>query len=245
MSSIPATGPHLPGDPAVIVARRYEDVLCGNEIVRHNLLSRFSHWAVAVSFAVAMLTGMPIWTPVFGWMAYLFGGLTVCRLLHPWAGIAFVIFSIERFFQWLGDMRLRNPDVEWFRQRATKKGRAGIDDSQVGKYNGGQKLYFWAVSLGAIGLLLSGLVMWFPTSFPPLVRQISYLLHDLVFICFAVSLVIHVFLSTAGEPGTFVSMSRGTVTRAWARLHHPRWYREVLSGERSCEVLPGDRRDGS
>ena len=22
-------------------------------------------------------------------------------------------------------------------------------------------------------------------------------------------------------------MTRGTVTRAWARLHHPRWYREV------------------
>ena len=29
------------------------------------------------------------------------------------------------------------------------------------------------------------------------------------------------------EPGTFRSMVRGTVTTAWARLHHPRWYREV------------------
>ena len=232
-TSATTPGPHLAGDPAVIVARRFEDVVVGNEISRHNLLSRLSHWAVAVSFAVAMLSGMPIWTPVFGWMAHLFGGLSVCRLVHPWAGVAFFLFSVERFFQWLRDMHFRDPDVDWFRQRATKKGRAGIDDSQVGKYNGGQKLYFWAVSLGSIGLLVSGLVMWFPLSFPPLVRQLAFVIHDLTFTCFAVSLVIHVFLSTAAEPGTFVSMSRGTVTRAWARLHHPRWYREVLSGERS------------
>ena len=239
-SAITTPGPHLPGDPAVIVARRYEDVVVGNEIARHSLLSRFSHWAVAVTFAVALLTGMPIWTPVFGWMASLFGGLSVCRLVHPWAGVAFVLFSIERFFQWLRDMHFRDPDIDWFRQRATKKGRAGVDDSRVGKYHGGQKLYFWAASLGAIGLLVSGLVLWFPGVFPPIVRQLAFLVHDFTFICFAVSLVIHIFLSTAAEPGTFVSMSRGTVTRAWARLHHPRWYREVLSGERSREVLRGE-----
>jgi formate dehydrogenase subunit gamma len=241
MSSTATPRPHLPGDPAVIVARRYEDVVCGNEISRHNLLSRFSHWAVAVTFVLAMLTGMPIWTPVFGWMANLFGGLTVCRLLHPWLGVAFVVFSIERFFQWLPDMHVLKPDVDWFRQRATKQGRAGVDDSQVGKYNGGQKLYFWAVSLGSLGLLFSGLVMWLPRYFPPVVRQLMYLVHDFAFICYAVSLVVHAYLSTAAEPGTFVSMSRGTVTRAWARLHHPRWYQDVLAGQRSREVMADEQ----
>jgi formate dehydrogenase subunit gamma len=226
----------LPGDPAVLVARRMEDVIVGNEIARHNLLSRYSHWAVAFTFAISMLTGMPIWTPVFGWMAHLFGGLSVCRALHPWAGVAFVLFSIERFFEWLHDMRFGPSDVDWFRQRRSKETRAGIDDSQVGKYNGGQKLYFWSVSLGAFGLLFSGLVMWFPRTFPPVVRQLSFLLHDFTFICFAVSLVMHIYLSTANEPGTFGSMSRGTVTRAWARLHHPRWYREVMSGERTRQI---------
>jgi formate dehydrogenase subunit gamma len=45
---------------------------------------------------------------------------------------------------------------------------------------------------------------------------------------FVVAIVFHVYLGTAAEPGTFRSMVRGTVTRPWARLHHPRWYREVL-----------------
>src|SRR4029077_16294596 len=101
------------------------------------------------------------------------------------------------------------------------------DDSDVGKYNGGQKLLFWAVSLGALGLFLSGLVMWFPMAFPALLREVSFLLHGVTFILFAVAIVFHIYLGTAAEPGTFGSMTRGMVTRAWARLHHPRWYREV------------------
>jgi formate dehydrogenase subunit gamma len=79
--------------------------------------------------------------------------------------------------------------------------------------------------------------MWFPQFFSPIVREFAYLIHDFTFICFAVSLVVHIFLSTAAEPGTFVSMSRGTVTRAWARLHHPRWFHDVLTGARSREVM--------
>jgi len=43
--------------------------------------------------------------------------------------------------------------------------------------------------------------------------------------------VFHIYLGTAAEPGTFGSMIRGTVTREWARLHHARWYRAIVSGQ--------------
>ena len=226
-----AVTPHRPVDPAILVAQSQEDVVVGNEIVRHNRASRLIHWAVAITFLVCLLSGMPIWSPVFGWMAHLFGGLSVCRVLHPWAGVAFFVASIAMFFQWVSDMRLEPAERDWLGPRAIQYMRYQTDDSQVGKYNGGQKLYFWAVSLGAVGLLLSGLLMWFPTGFPPLVRQLAYLIHDFTFFCFAVSLVFHVYLGTAAEPGTFGSMIRGTVTKAWARLHHPRWSREVTGEE--------------
>ncbi len=182
-----AATPHRPFDTAVVAARDREDVIVGNEIVRHRLVSRLIHWSVALTFFVSVFTGMPIWSPVFGWMAHLFGGLTVCRLLHPWM--------------------------------------------DVGKYNGGQKLFFWAAGLGAVGLLLSGLLIWFPRAFPRLLLEFSYLIHDVTFILFAVAIVFHIYLATAAEPGTFGSMIRGTVTREWARLHHARWYREVIRGD--------------
>ena len=224
--------PHRPMNAAVIAARDREDVVIGNEIVRHNRASRLLHWSVALTFLICLLTGMPIWTPVFGWMAYLFGGLSVCRVIHPYAGVAFFIFSIAIFVQWLNDMHLEPSEKDWLGPKALQYMRYETDDSNVGKYNGGQKLYFWAVSLGAVGLLLSGLVMWFPRAFPRIVIEFGFLIHDITFILFAVSLVFHIYLGTAAEPGTFRSMVRGTVTRAWARLHHPRWYREV-TGEQT------------
>ena len=223
--------PRAPMDSAVVVARNREDIIVGNEIVRHRLASRLIHWTVALTFVVSALTGMAIWTPIFGWMAHLFGGLTVCRLLHPWAGIAFVLAAIVQFFEWFSDMRVEPWERDWFGPRALRYMRYEADDPRTGKYNGGQKLYFWAVGLGAIGLLLSGLLMWFPREFPRIVLEFAYLIHDFTFICFAVSLVFHIYLGTAAEPGTFGSMTRGTVTRAWARLHHPRWYRELTGDE--------------
>jgi formate dehydrogenase subunit gamma len=218
-------------DPAVVAAQTTEDVVVGNEIVRHNRASRLIHWTVALTFFVSLFTGMPIWTPVFGWMAHLFGGLSVCRVIHPWAGVAFFAASILMFFQWVSDMHLEAHERDWLGPRVLQYMRYQTDDSRTGKYNGGQKLYFWAVSLGAVGLLLSGLLMWFPRSFPRLLMEFAYLIHDFTFICFGVSLVFHIYLGTAAEPGTFGSMTRGTVTRAWARLHHARWYREVTGEE--------------
>jgi formate dehydrogenase subunit gamma len=218
-------------DSAVVVARNREDVVVGSEIVRHRLFSRLMHWTVALTFVLSALTGLPIWTPVFGWMAHLFGGLTVCRLLHPWLGVAFVLASLVQFFEWIADMHVEPWERDWIGPRLTRYMRYEEDDPRTGKYNGGQKLYFWAVSLGAVGLLLSGLLMWFPTAFPRWLMEIGYIVHDFTFICFVVSLVFHIYLGTAAEPGTFGSMTRGTVTRPWARLHHPRWYREVTGDE--------------
>jgi formate dehydrogenase subunit gamma len=223
--------PHRPVDTAIVTAREREDVVVGNEIVRHRRASRLIHWSVALTFFVSLFTGMPIWSPVFGWMAHLFGGLSVCRVLHPWAGVAFFLTSAVMFFHWVSDMRLEPRDRDWLGPRALQYMRYETDDSEVGKYNGGQKLFFWATALGAVGLLLSGLLIWFPRTFPRLLLEFSYVIHDVTFILFTVAIVFHIYLGSAAEPGTFGSMTRGTVTRAWTRLHHPRWYREVTGEE--------------
>jgi len=55
--------------------------------------------------------------------------------------------------------------------------------------------------------------------------------HDIAFILFFAMIIGHIYLGTAAEPGTFSSITRVTVTKSWARLHHPRWYREVTSRE--------------
>jgi formate dehydrogenase subunit gamma len=226
---IPGASP-TPGPSVMEVARDREDVLVGDELVRHRLSSRVIHWTVAVFFFGALLTGMPIWSPVFGWMAYLFGGLHVCRWLHAWVGVAFAAASVLMFVHWMRDMAFDKSDRRFSVVQYMKF--SGKEDSEVGKYNAGQKFFFWAAAVGALALLLSGVVLWWPTSFSQGLRSASILLHDLAFIAFFVAIVGHIYLGTAAEPGTFRSMTRGTVTKGWARLHHPRWFRDV-TGDRS------------
>ena len=227
---------HQMGDEAIARARHTEDVVVGEEIVRERLSARVVHWTVALTFFVCLFTGLPIWTSYLGFLASLFGGLHVCRVLHPWAGVAFAAASVLMFLQWVSQMMLTPADryfitprgmLEYFEYRN--------DDSEVGKYNGGQKLLFWAAALGTLALLVSGILMWLPQ--PALgawgqeLRQAAYILHDTAFSLFFAMIIGHIYLGTAAEPGTFRSMIRGTVTKKWAQLNHPRWYREVMSRE--------------
>jgi formate dehydrogenase beta subunit/formate dehydrogenase gamma subunit len=217
-------------------ARAPEDTVVGNQIVRHGLSSRLIHWTVALSFFIALLSGLPIWTPIFGWMATLFGGLSVCRWLHPWAGVVFVGAALVMFVKWLGQMRMEKGDWGWIGPKMIAYfRRKGGEDATVGKYNGGQKIFFYIETMLAFLLLATGIVIWFPDKFDAVLRQIAWPLHDVAFIVFAVSVVVHIYLGTAALPGTFRSMTRGTVSKGYARLHHPRWYRETTGEQQEPE----------
>lgn len=219
-------------DYAVVKARHVEDVVVGEEIVRHRLLSRVIHWTVAISMLLALVTGLPIWTPVFGWMAFLVGGLEVCRWLHPWLGVVFFASTVAMFLHWVREMGLTKDDWAWVGPRLFFYMKAETDDSQIGKYNGGQKIFFFTSALAALALVASGIVLWFPLSFGQGLREISWLLHDVTFILFTASIIGHIYLGTISEPGTFSAMTRGAVGKKWARFHHPRWYRDV-TGEKT------------
>ena len=219
-------------DEGAYVAREKEDVLVGNEIIRHRLSSRVIHWSVAVTFFACLVTGLPVWTPVFGWMATFVGGLSVCRIVHPFFGLAFALASLAMAVHWWSEMELTKEERGWVGPKLLEYLRDATNHDKIGKYNGGQKVYFHTSGLGALGLLVSGIVMWWPQTFPAWARQVAFLLHDVSFILFAISLVFHIYLATVAEPGTFNSMMRGTVSRAWARIHHPKWYRELMGLEK-------------
>jgi cytochrome b subunit of formate dehydrogenase len=49
------------------------------------------------------------------------------------------------------------------------------------------------------------------------------LLHYAAALAGGLLLIVHVYLGTVAYPGTARGMIEGTVTTAWARLHHSRW----------------------
>jgi formate dehydrogenase subunit gamma len=168
-------------------------------------------------------------------MAALFGGLSVCRWLHPWLGIGFFAMTVVMFFFWVREMRMERKDWGWLGPKMVEYFKRSGDDRDVGKYNGGQKVFFYLVALLSVFLLATGVVLWFPLVFMQPLREVSWVLHDAFFILFVVAIVVHIYLGTAAVPGSFQSMTRGTVTKSYARLNHPRWYREA-TGEVSGEA---------
>lgn len=199
------------------------------EMLRHPVYTRVLHWSVAILFLLALLSGFALYTPwLYHGLAPIFGGGPMTRLLHPWLSLGFVLFFALQVLNWIDPMRWTRADSRWVtRIRAYVSNEEKVEAEDVGFFNGGQKMYFWAIVISALIFFASGIPMWFPQSFGRVVVAISYVLHDLAALVMLVGFIVHIYESTAQQPGTFQAMTRGTVSRRWAWTHHPAWYRQA------------------
>ena len=224
-----ATAERLPRAKRARADRFGRTVVYQGEILRHGVYTRVVHWAVAITFILALLSGFALFTPwLYNWLAPLFGGGPMARLLHPWFGLAFVITMVLQALGWWQDMRWRANDREWLRRMrdyVTNAEKAEPDD--VAKFNGGQKIWFWTMVISGVVFLITGLPLWFPGFFGRTGAWISYFIHDVTALIMLGGFFVHLYEGTAAIPGTFHSMTRGTVREEWAWTHHPGWYREV------------------
>jgi formate dehydrogenase subunit gamma len=200
-----------------------------DELLRHGVYTRVVHWSAAIFFVLSLLSGFAIYTPwLFHWLAPIFGGGPMTRLLHPWFSLVFIIVFALQCLNWLEPMRWTPEDRRWIRQiGAYVTNREALEPEYVGFFNGGQKLYFWAIVASGLVFFASGLPMWFPQAFGPTTIAIAYVLHDLAALLMLVGFIAHIYEATAAQPGTFRAMTRGTIEKRWAWTHHPAWYREA------------------
>jgi len=211
------------------IGRFGRTVVHKGELLRHPVYTRILHWLVAISFVLALLSGFAVFSPVlFPWITPLFGGGPTARFLHPWFSLAFVIFFFFQFLNWLHAMVWTDSDSRFmrrFKEYVTNSEK--LEPEDTGFFNGGQKLYFWAIVVSVILFLISGLVMWFDNVVPGIWVAICYVVHDIAALIMLAGFIIHIYESTAQQPGTFRSMIDGTVSAKWAWTHHPAWYRAM------------------
>jgi formate dehydrogenase subunit gamma len=206
-------------EPRVTVART------SKEVVRYSLFERIVHWVVGVTFVYLLLSGMALAYPRMAWLANGLGGGQTMRAAHPWVGVVFTAGLLVMVFMWAGAMRFEKDDREWLRRlkQYTRTGHTGLD---TGRYNAGQKGYYWVVlAFGAV-LLVTGLPLWFPWMAGAGVRQAARIIHNLAYLVMLAGFMIHVYMSTVMFPGTVSGMTSGKVSRRWASWHHPRWLRQ-------------------
>ena len=206
-------------EPRVTVART------SKEVVRYSLFERIVHWVVGVTFVYLLLSGMALAYPRMAWLANGLGGGQTMRAAHPWVGVVFSAGLLVMVFMWAGAMRFDRTDREWVRRMReyTHTGHTGLD---TGRYNAGQKGYYWAVLVFGAVLLITGIPLWFPWMAGAGVRQAARIIHNLAYLVMLAGFMIHVYMSTVMFPGTMSGMTSGRVSRRWASWHHPRWLRQ-------------------
>jgi len=196
-------------------------------VLRYTLSERVHHWLAGVTYVYCLITGLAFWSPYLFWMANTVGGGPTARFWHPWMGVGFTLATVWLFVIWQRDMEITDTDRAW--QRASEHYIRNEDEKlpPVGRFNWGQKVFFWVMFWGAILLLLSGLGLWFVESIPPWLRHLSITVHVTAALLTIGAFIIHVYMGTAMVRGSFSAMVSGEVTPEWARHHHRLWYEKV------------------
>lgn len=200
---------------------------------RYTANERSNHWAVALLFILAGLSGMALFHPALFWLSNLFGGGTWTRILHPFIGVAMAIMLVLMALRFAGRNRIKAHDRQWLSQwrKVINNNEEGVP--AAGKYNGGQKLLFWVLVVSMLMLLLSGVVIWreyFSGFFAIGVIRLASVLHAFFAFVLIASIVVHVY-AAIWVKGSVGAMTSGKVSWAWARKHHKLWYDEMRKKE--------------
>ena len=129
-----------------------------NDLQRYDDNTRMNHWALALLFFCAGLSGLAFFHPSLYFFTGLFGGGTWTRILHPYFGVLMFLSFLGIYARLAKDNAWKASDREWL----DKSGEMfkGNKDSMppVGKYNAGQKIIFWVMTVSLVVLLVTGIL---------------------------------------------------------------------------------------
>jgi formate dehydrogenase subunit gamma len=200
-----------------------------NDIERYTPSERSNHWAVAILFVLAGLSGLALFHPALFGLSGLFGGGAWTRILHPFLGVAMFLLFLWMAIRFAGHNRMDRSDRQWLRQWRDVLGNREERLPEVGRYNAGQKLLFWVLVLSMLVLLVSGIVIWreyFSGAFGILALRWASLLHAVAALVLILGIILHIY-AAIWVKGSVGAMLYGKVSRAWARKHHAGWYKQM------------------
>lgn len=200
-------------------------------VERHTRWQRFIHGLTALLMVLLMLSGLALFHPSLFFLSGLFGGGTWNRILHPWLGVLLTASFVLLFLRFVADNAWRTEDSQWLGHLGAVLGKRHAEEPQSGRYNAGEKLVFWAMTLWVVFLFISGVALWdayFGTNFSIRTRRIAADIHAISAWLAILFLVIHVY-AAIWVKGTMRSMTDGRVSAGWARKHHKKWFDELAS----------------
>jgi formate dehydrogenase subunit gamma len=197
------------------------------DLQRYTAEERANHWIVGITFILLALSGLAFFHPAFYPLTQLFGGGVWARILHPIIGWLMMIGFVLMFFRFKALNKMEPADREWLDRVGEMMDGNDHNMPEQGKYNGGQKAMFWAMSVCVLLLFVSGIILWRAYfTFPVDLVRLGAVVHAAIAAIMIAMIFVHVY-AALWVKGTVRAMVYGTVTRAWAKQHHRAWYRQV------------------
>ena len=200
-------------------------------ILRYTGFERMSHWLLALTFVLAAFSGLALFHPLLFGLSGLFGGGPWTRILHPYIGLFMLLMFAIYGSTIASENQMQPRDWAWLRQLRDVIANREERLPEVGRYNAGQKLVFYAVLLCLPVLFVTGIIIWrryFSEYFPIGVIRWGALLHAAFAFALIVTIIVHIYAGIWVK-GSIRAMTRGTVTPGWAWKHHRAWFREIIT----------------
>lgn len=206
----------------------------GKKIKAFSLYNRIIHQVAAVSFIVIVPTGFVI---VFG--DFFGGGMFVraCKHLHGIFTIPFAIVVIPMFLMWLKEAFFNMDDVKWM---MIVGGYLSKEKKPIpaGKFNAGQKMWYWIATLGGMVMVISGAAMFFLDFNIEMIKsmtglsQIDFLrvmaiVHNVVGFLVVALFITHVYMSMFAIKGAVHSILNGHMEEEEVKILHSSWYKKL------------------
>lgn len=201
----------------------------GKKLLRFTLNQRTIHWGVAILFVILGLTGIiqllgrTLLIPVMGNTAFATIA-SVSKLLHDYLGPVFAIALILMLFSFIKGNFFKLKDIQWFLNGGGMLGK----HASAGRYNAGEKAWFWLAMFGGAAIVVSGLVLDFPIfDQSRQTMELNLIVHAIAAVIVFAAALGHTYMGTVAMEGALETMTSGYCDSNWAKEHHDEWYEEV------------------
>ena len=188
---------------------------------RYNLWERLVHVVLVLTFLVLAVSGF--WASI-GWDGPMSGYVL---MMHTTCGAVFAVTVAISLVTWAADHVFRKEDGRWLSQGGCLSARG---DLPAGRFNAGEKIYFWLAAPLVVTALLTMLL-----SMIPLLgtggQRLMYHLHRYSTLVLVVITIWHAYVTTLAKPGGLGAIVSGFVSSAWAKRYHPLWGRSEGQGQ--------------
>jgi formate dehydrogenase subunit gamma len=190
----------------------------GKQIYCYNLFVRIIHWCTALSFSLLVITGLFVF---FG--SFIGSGALgiMARNIHFVSAITCVASAFFMFLFWMKDMLPALYDLKWMMIMGGYLSKE-VKPVPAGKFNAGQKMWFWLATLGGAVMAVTGYFLYVLQGNIDILR-LSAIIHNALGAVMVAMFLIHLYMSIVAIKGSLGSMINGYKNETELKILHSRF----------------------